>query len=265
MRPEDFFDYLSLRKLAENPWEIVRFRKNQRAGETLEVRFRGAPPLFIRGGLSDFHMFHRIFLRDEYRLAERAPASWECVVDVGANAGIFSTRVSRIAKRVISYEPVPGHFEQLSRNTRGIAHVTAVPKAVSGKPGSIRIYRPLAESRSGAHSAFLENQGLSSEAYDEAEAVTLDSVFTEHRITRCDLLKLDVEGAEYDILHAASDETFSRIHAIHGEYHDVRADDPRTRIDAFRVFLEGKGFAADVVPHRRKPNHGMIFARRRST
>ncbi|MBI3724487.1 FkbM family methyltransferase [bacterium] len=263
MRPEDFFDYLALGKIAQNPWEIVRFRKAQAPGRTLEVRFKDGPPLFLRGGLSDFHMFHRIFLRDEYRLAGAKPGEWECVVDIGANAGIFSTRVSGVARRVLSYEPVPSHFEQLSRNTSRRANVTAVPKAVSGERGTLRIYRPLAESRSGAHSSYLENQGLSPDAFDEAEAVTLDDVFSEHGISRCDLLKLDVEGAEYEILHAASDETLSKVRAIHGEYHDVRADDPRTRIDAFRAFLEGKGFEAEAVPHRRKPNHGMIFARRR--
>ena len=67
MRPADLTDYLQLRHLVENPWEVLRFRKTQTPGQTLEVHLLGAPPLFVRGGTSDFHMFHRIFLRDEYR------------------------------------------------------------------------------------------------------------------------------------------------------------------------------------------------------
>jgi hypothetical protein len=31
----------------------------------------------------------------------------------------------------------------------------------------------------------------------------------------------------------------------------------------FEAFLQGKGYATEVDPHPRKPNHGMIFAERR--
>ena len=77
-----------------------------------------------------------------------------------------------------------------------------------------------------------------------------------------DLLKIDIEGGEYDVLYPAVD-LLPRIRRIHGEYHDVRAEDPRTRIDNFEVFLKDHGFTNLVVErHKKMPNHGMFFASR---
>ena len=76
MRLEDVGDAFALRRNAANPWETLRFRKTRRPGQTLAVRLRD-------GAL--------LLLRDEYRLA-RLPARLGCVVDLGANVGLFAAR-----------------------------------------------------------------------------------------------------------------------------------------------------------------------------
>lgn len=262
MRPADLTDYLQLRRLVENPWQVLRFRKTQAPGQTLEVRFLDAPPLYVRGGTSDFHMFHRIFLRDEYRTRPAGLRDLQCVVDLGANVGMFSTFASRLSRRVLAFEPLPANFEQLQRNVGTRPNVTLLRQAVSGAPGVLRIYRPAHPKLGGTPSVYREGNQLLTDEFDEAPATTLDAVFDEHGVDRCDLLKIDVEGSEYEILHAASDVTLGRVQRIHGEYHDVRADDPRTRIEAFAAWLRSKGFRVDVAAHPKKPNHGMFFAAR---
>jgi len=166
---------------------------------------------------------------------------------------------------VISCEPFPGNQAPLARNVEGRRNVTVVSEAVSGEAGTCRLYRPTQEDRSAIQSAFMdmEEGAYRSDAFDDVPAVTLDQLFDRHDIDVCDLVKIDVEGMEYEIIHAACDETFSRIRRIHGEYHDVNESDPRTRIDAFSGFLRSKGFNVEVVPHRRKPNHGMFYGVRR--
>ncbi|RZB36717.1 MAG: hypothetical protein SRB2_01796 [Desulfobacteraceae bacterium Eth-SRB2] len=260
MRIEDISFYFILRRMAENPWEIVRFRKKRKKEKILEVKMRDGCNLFIRGVYNDFHMFHRIFMRDEYHISEIPPGRWKCVVDVGANVGMFSARVSGITRRVIAYEPFPENFAWLERNVATRSNVTPVCKAVAGKEGVLRLYRPFKDALSGVYSSFQEMGGLMSEKYDKVPAITLDQLFAEHSIDHCDLLKIDVEGQEYDILYATSDHTFERISRIHGEYHNVAQHDPRTRITKFVSFLESKGYYVTVEPHRRKENHGMFFA-----
>jgi len=76
LRLEDVGDAFALRRNAANPWETLRFRKTRRPGQTLAVRLRD-------GAL--------LLLRDAYRLA-RLPARLGCVVDLGANVGLFAAR-----------------------------------------------------------------------------------------------------------------------------------------------------------------------------
>lgn len=254
---------MAVRRLATNPWEVVRFRKNQRENQVLEVRLRAAPPLTLRGKTSDFHMFHRIFLNDEYRLRSCGGPRWECMVDLGGNIGVFTSRVAPHCARVITYEPEPSNFAALEANTRGYPNVTRVRAAVTDHDGEIRLYQPIHAGTRGVFSTHPEAELVSSD-YNTVPAITLDRLFEQHQVTRCDLLKIDVEGAEYEILPAAAPETLARIERIHGEYHDVAPEKPITRIENFVPFLEAQGFAVDVDAHPRKPNHGMFFARRRS-
>jgi FkbM family methyltransferase len=262
MRIEDIHDYFALRRFTENPWEILRFRKRQKAGDELEVRLKGGAPLYVRGGVTDFHMFHRIYLRDEYRVARHPAGSFSCVVDLGANVGLFSARASELARRVVAYEPFPENFACLQKNVAFRKNVEAVPEAVAGRTGMLKLYRPHNESNSGSYSSFVYDDRALSEVFDEVPAVTLNALFERHAIDCCDLLKMDVEGSEYEILHAAGDAVLERIQRIHGEYHNVRPEDPGTRIENFGAHLESKGFVFEAVPHRRKENHGLFFARR---
>lgn len=260
MRLEDFSNYRALRRLVNNPWQVLRFRTTRRPGQILKVLMREGGPLYLRGGHTDFHIFHRIFLRDEYRLNGVAAGEWSCVVDLGANVGLFSARVAPLSKRVIAYEPFPGNFAWLERNLEGRKHVVRVPKAVAATPGTLRLYHPENPGLSGIYSAYRERGRHLSETFDEVAAETLDQLFEVHGIEFCDLLKIDVEGAEYPILHAASRTTLSRIRRIHGEYHDVARDDPRTRIASFVKFLEDLGYRVELDPHRRRENLGMFYA-----
>jgi FkbM family methyltransferase len=259
MRAGDLADYVALRRWVDNPLEVARFRKGQREGDVLEIRLKGAVPLLLRGGTADYHTFHRIFLCDEYRLGDVGSRPWECVVDLGANAGIFAARAAPMAKRVLSFEPIPEQFEQLERNGR--PGVILVPEAVAGEAGTLRLYRTVAKARTGSASAF-PTDGHDQDDYADATATTLDALFAQYAIVRCDLLKLDVEGAEYDILYAASAKTLARVQRIHAEYHQARADDPRTQVDALVAFLAEQGFGVETVPHRKKPNRGLLFATR---
>lgn len=262
VRLEDLRDWIALRRIAENPWAVVRYRKSHREGQVLAVRLRDAGTLELRGGRADFHMFHRIFLRDEYRLRETVAGRLECVVDLGANVGLFAARIAPLARRVIAYEPYPAHFAQLVKNLAGRSNVETRQAAVAGKSGTVRLYEPENVGQSGTHSLHPESGGYMSKRFVDVPAVSLDELFERHAIEVCDLLKLDVEGSEYEILHGASALTLARIQRIHGEYHDVRREDPRTRSALFEQFLRAAGFEVERVPHRRKENHGNFFAAR---
>ena len=72
------------------------------------------------------------------------------------------------------------------------------------------------------------------------EATTLADLFTTYAIGRCHLLKMDCEGAEFEILHHCPDDVFAATDRIVLEVHDwVR--DYGTVQDLARM-LRGKGY-----------------------
>jgi FkbM family methyltransferase len=268
MRLADLSDYWVLRRIVQNPLEVVRFRKRGKdttSGRDLEVRLRDGRRLIVRRGQTDYHVFNRIFVRDEYGLGALGLSTWDTVIDIGANVGMFACRVARNARRVICYEPSPANFIQLEENTKGSGGIVCVQEAVAATPGKLHLYRPSDGRQSYGFTLYPES-GLGADEFDDSDLVTatsLDSLFLRHDIDICDLLKIDAEGAEYEMLHAASDATLGRVARITGEYHDVQPDDPRTRIDNFAAHLESKGFAVEIRPSKRRRNQGLFFARRR--
>jgi hypothetical protein len=75
---------------------------------------------------------------------------------------------------------------------------------------------------------------------------SLATVFEKCGITKCDLMKLDCEGAEYEILFTAPEAILQRIDRIVMEYHDNA--NPYTHEDMDR-FLTGKGYRVNVFPN----------------
>ncbi len=69
-------------------------------------------------------------------------------------------------------------------------------------------------------------------------AKTLDSVFEDNKINRCKLLKMDIEGSEYSVFEATSDETFAKIDNMVIEVHPTFDKNPAD----LSVLLKLKGF-----------------------
>ncbi len=98
---------------------MVWFRKVKDENKQLAVKFRDGYTIFIQGGTDQYHTFHRIYLRDEYRINQCAQKKMSCVVDLGANVGYFSARTAAFAERVICYEPVVSNIEKAKNQQEG--------------------------------------------------------------------------------------------------------------------------------------------------
>ena len=92
----------------------------------------------------------------------------------------------------------------------------------------------------------------------EVECVTLENIFDENHIVSCDLLKLDCEGAEYDILINANKEIFDKIKLISLEYHNIINHDGHE----LKKFLETVGFVVKLVPDSHNNKYGFIYAQK---
>ncbi|MBI5118267.1 FkbM family methyltransferase [Candidatus Poribacteria bacterium] len=252
MKPEDISDYLRLRKSIENPWALVRLRKRRQPrehGELFEVRFRDGRVFCLRPGTRDAHIFNRLFVRDEYQIGKKDRTGFECAIDVGGHIGTFSFMVAPRSRRVLVFEPISEHFGLLKRNMSQFPHVQCVNAAVTDTKKELKIYKPWpgGKSRSGAQTRPAEDN------FETASGISLKDIFVEYDVERCDLLKLDCEGAEYEILFTLPDYVLSRISRIVMEYHD---DSPKPKsewtVESLRKYLKEKGFS--VFARARKRN-----------
>ena len=182
----------------------------------------------------------------------------DLVIDVGANIGTFSVAAARAATGgwVLAYEPEPENFGLLRRNLdrNRCRNVTATRAAVADATGT-RTLRVNADS-SGGHALRTDGEpGLT------VPAVSLKAIFDEFRVERCDYLKLDCEGAEYEILYALPPDYFRRVRRIGLEYH-AEPDRKRERADELIAHLRDVGFAVDLYTDIVGSRGGLLFARR---
>ena len=124
------------------------------------------------------------------------------VVDIGAHVGYYSLlAASRVGPTgtVYSFEPEPGNYGLLVHNLdlNGYKNVVTVNKALSSRPGPVPFF--LTSLDSGRHSVY--SHGLPDGGRIEVEAATLDEFFQTEGWPSIDLVKIDVEGAELDVLH----------------------------------------------------------------
>jgi FkbM family methyltransferase len=141
------------------------------------------------------------------------PASSHVVLDVGANIGLFSIWLSLCAKgiKVLAFEPFPENVEALRTNVRGFPNIHIHALAVGRERGAARMV-PV-----GART--LDHQ-LDSSKPGETQVITLaDAV--ERAGPVVDLLKMDIEGSEYDVFEVQPDPALMRrIRSIAIEWHE---------------------------------------------
>lgn len=136
----------------------------------------------------------------------------DTLIDVGANIGYYTILAAKRVGprgRVIAFEPEPNNFAILKRNVEanGFTNVILEQKALSNKPGTLRLY--LEEENKGGHKVF---QFGSARPFVEVEAVRLDDYLKEYK-GRIDLIKIDTEGAEGAILEGMQ-KTLRRHHGV---------------------------------------------------
>lgn len=157
----------------------------------------------------------RIYDRSEAMVAK---PDWT-VVDVGANIGMFSIWQARRGARVIAYEPHPRAFANLLTNleANGVgSRVTCVNAAVSRSRGDGWL-----STAAGSTSAHLTGE-RSGDGF-VVPMMTLDESLATHDLASVDLLKIDVEGAELDVI-AGARATLERTRAVIIEVHELQAE-----------------------------------------
>jgi FkbM family methyltransferase len=225
-----------------------------RGGEVTRLRLRNGLEIESAPGALLVPLYKEIVYKDDYRLRRDPLPRGAVVVDIGANIGMFALYAAAAhgAARVYAFEPFPESFALLRRNAERnhLAAIVPIPLAIAGRAGSREL---LLQGRHGVHSLF----GGAGEAV-RIECITLADAFARWDIQRCDFLKLDCEGAEYEILLSTPPDIYARIQRIALEYHDWITDHHH---DELVRRLTAEGFAVTTRDHL-PSRTGYVFAKK---
>jgi len=127
-------------------------------------------------------------------------------VDVGAHLGEYTLLAASLlgsSGHVHAFEPGPEVFEILRRNIQlnRCANVTASPEAVWEEETLVNFE---VNSEPSLSAVQMRNEGTDGSATIEVRAITLDHYFADPLMPRPNLIKVDVEGAELQVLRGAT-------------------------------------------------------------
>lgn len=182
-----------------------------------QLQLRHEKPILIEE-LTDLKAFWQIYLRRVYRVDEKD----RNIVDLGANVGIFSLYAARCAPQaeILAVEPFPSTFHRLVQTVRShnIEERVRCLNAAATGTNYARVMRdaPVPSQRR----TLMPNSPPASVGFGtQVTGKTLETILDENHIQHVDLLKVDIEGSEYEVFLSSSHRVLTRIHRIAMEYH----------------------------------------------
>jgi FkbM family methyltransferase len=196
-----------------------------------------------------------VFVRREYGDL----AKFQTIVDIGAHLGGFAVYAARSCPdaRIYCYEPEQRNFALLKRNID-----------INGLDGRVSVFQSAVASNSGARDLAVGDSLVNSfhipppnASLETVDCTTLKDIFVHQGLEAIDLLKINCEGAEYEILESCSHADFNRIANIRLEYHNL--DTVNRNGDSLARFLQSRGYRIDRFS-RYRGDSGFIWATRAS-
>lgn len=172
------------------------------------------PVLDCSGPLAGFRMRvdwknHRSFAYGNWEpevvdVISRCVSTGMTALDLGAQSGFYSLLLSRLvgpSGTVVAFEPLPANYRVLLENIElnGLNNITARPEAVTEAPGTMEFEVP------GSDSNLIAGPLLPDDARPMVlvPTISLDALAREIG-PRIDFIKIDVEGAENQVLRGAA-------------------------------------------------------------
>lgn len=216
-------------------------------GIDIVLRLRDGSRYHVRGGTLDLSVVNEQAFSNPYLGSGFVTLSSDSVVvDVGANIGDFAVMAARKCPggRVVAVEPLRSAGQMIEAQARlnHLKNLTWVHAVLSDQNGTSAANRPGSE------------YDTAEGAAEQVESRTLPQLMADLQLDRIDLLKLDCEGAEWDILPSAEG-VLPRVGQIAMEFHCERG----WTVEKLANWLRGRGF---VVQHTQGPGMGLLWARR---
>jgi FkbM family methyltransferase len=130
----------------------------------------------------------------------------DVVLDVGANGGLYTViAAQRVGKEghIYACEPSQRELNLLQHNIKSnsLENVTIIKSAVSSEEGTVKF--GIAQDGAMNSLAVTDHPGQSVNQWENVELTTIDNIISLYKLTKINLIKIDVEGAEKLVIDGA--------------------------------------------------------------
>ena len=206
----------------------------------------------LRTRSTDLMALTNVWLVEEYSGSNFRINANDIIIDIGAHIGLFTLYASQYCKNgtIFCFEPVDENYDILVDNItqNNLKNVKPFKSAVSKSESTITIYRNKDEA---GHSMF----SFTSQAL-KVDSISLKKIIDENSINQCNLIKMDCEGAEYEIIESLPLEYFKKISKLIIEYHF--ADSKPKLVNDLKTKLMTISFKISTVSH--SSDMGLLYA-----
>jgi FkbM family methyltransferase len=176
---------------------------------------------FCRIGMGDFLPGH-----EGHIVGRFTPKEGDTVIDIGAHIGRYTITSSKQvgnSGKVVAIEADPDNFQLLKRNIalNNLTNVLPLNYAVFSTRTRMKLYE---QSASAKYNSLMLARAAKTENYVEVNADTLDSILKLNEVNQVNWIKIDVEGAEFEVLKGSTKTLSSENVSLFIEIHNI--DDP---------------------------------------
>ena len=178
----------------------------------------------------------------------------DTIIDVGAHIGEYTLLGAKLVGEkglIISVEPDHDSVISLKENIilNNFKNYLILEKAVGEKIETKSMYKINEEDVYGYLDPYVENKKL--KKYSEIEVTTIDDIVSSNNLNIINLLKIDVEGFEYEVLLGCNDTLKkNKIKKIIIELHPSYLQSKGDNEELIHIFLKEHGFEIKKIQEK---------------
>ncbi len=219
--------------------------------------------------LFHFNKFRRRIFKNEHSdlkfIIQNLNINIETIFDVGANVGDTIKKFKSLFpnSQIHAFEPNPTIFEKLKQNTSHLDKLNLNNVGVGDKNGILKLNRHI---NSGATSFknpnTITNPTYSQKIIDQIDVpvITLSEYIESNKIVDIDLLKIDVEGFEFEVLQGFSvDQLCKKTKVIFIESNLIEKMLNQALIEEIIAFLRKNNFTLYNIYTQQESTNRQLF------
>lgn len=214
---------------------------------------------------SDLSVIDEIFVDKMYRCTESIILNSKYpILDIGSHIGLFSIYASVLNPnaKIIALEPENDNYILMKENLK-LNHCNNVTTRQLALTSNDEKTVPLYVNENSHNHSTLTPKHLTTLPPDHIDvpATTLENLILTNSLENISLFKMDIEGAEYEIIESLKPSTLKLIHNIVVEYHEF---ENKTRF-VLENIIRKHGFSVEHFPNNYDKRFGLLLCRNRSS